>query len=102
MRGAHRRRLADRDLVEAVDLLEPHVDALVAGGRQVLARVVGPDRQLAVAAVGEDRELDPLRPPVVEQRLDRRADGAAGEQDVVDEDDRAAVGVEVRPPTSSR
>ena len=56
--------------------------------RQVLADVVGPDRQLAVAAVDEDRELHARRPAVVEERVDRRADRAARVEDVVDEDDR--------------
>ena len=50
-------RLDDGDLVDAVDLLDADVDALAARGGQVLADVVGPDRQLAVAAVGEHREL---------------------------------------------
>ena len=85
----------DRDLVDAVGLLEPHVDALLARGRQVLADVVGADRQLAVAAVGEHGELDALGAPVVEERVDRRPHGAAGEQHVVDEHDRAPVEVEV-------
>ena len=67
----------------------------LAGGRQVLADVVGADRQLAVAAVAEHRELHPLRAAVVEERLDRGAHGAAGEEDVVDEDDGAAGEVEV-------
>ena len=89
------RRRADRHLVDAVDLLEADEDALVAGGRQVLAGVVGPDRQLAVAAVGEHGELDPGGAAVVEEGVDRGADRAAGEEDVVDEDDRAALEVEV-------
>ena len=88
-------RLLDRDLVELVGLLEPDEDALVARGRQVLADVVGADRQLAVAAVGEHGELHPLRAPVVEEGVDRRPDGAPGEQHVVDEDDGAPVEVEV-------
>ena len=67
-----------------------HVDPLLAGGRQVLADVVGPDRQLAMAAIAEDRELHPARPAVVEERLDRGPHRPAGEEDVVDEDDRAA------------
>ncbi len=70
-----------------VQLLDPDVDPLAARGRQVLAHVVGADRQLAMAAVDEHRELHPLRAPVVEQRVDRRPHGAAREQDVVDEDD---------------
>ena len=67
----------------------------LARGRQVLADVVGADRQLAVAAVAEHGELDPLRAAVVEEGVDRGAHGAAGEEDVVDEDDRAAGEVEV-------
>ena len=87
--------LGDRHLVDPVDLLEADVDPLLARGRQVLADVVGADRQLAVAAVAEDGELDPLRAAVVEEGLDRGADGAAGEEDVVDEDDGALGEVEV-------
>ena len=64
-------------------------------GRQVLADVVGAERQLAVAAVAEDGELDPLRAAVVEEGVDRGAHGAAGEEDVVDEDDGALAEVEV-------
>jgi len=57
---------------------------------KVLADVVGTDRQLAMAAVGEHGELHALRAAVVEQRLDRRAHGAAREQHVVDDHDRAS------------
>ena len=89
-------RLADeQDGVDLVHLDELHLDALAARGGQVLADVVGPDRQLAVAAVDEDGELDARGPAVVEERLDRGADRAAGVEDVVDEDDRAAVEREV-------
>ena len=85
----------DRHLVDAVGLLEAHVDPLLARRRQVLAHVVGADRQLAVAAVAEHRELDPGRPAVVEEGVDRRAHRAAGEEDVVDQHDGAAGEVEV-------
>ena len=95
MRLPPRSRFGDRHLVDPVDLLEADVDPLLAGGRQVLADVVGADRQLAVAAVAEHRQLHPARPAVVEERLDRGADGAAGEEDVVDEDDGALGEVEV-------
>ena len=90
-----RLRLGDRHFVDPVDLLEADVDPLLARGRQVLADVVGAEGQLAVAAVAEDGELDPARAAVVEERLDRGADGAAGEEDVVDEDDGALGEVEV-------
>src|SRR5947209_9837978 len=59
---------ADRDLVDLVELEHADVDALGRRGRQVLADVVGADRKLAVAAVGQDRELDPARAAVVEER----------------------------------
>ena len=88
-------RLGDRHLVDLVALLEAHVDPLLARRRQVLADVVGADRQLAVAAVAEHGELDPLRAAVVEEGLDRGPHRAAGEEDVVDEDDGAAGEVEV-------
>ena len=91
----HGAGLGDRHLVCAVDLLEADVDPLLARRRQVFADVVGADRQLAVAAVAEDGELHPLRAAVVEERLDRGAHGAAGVEDVVDEDDGAVGEVEV-------
>ena len=76
----------EHDLVDLVHLDELHLHALAACGGQVLADVVGADGQLAVAAVAEDGEPDGAGPAVVEQRLDRRADRAAGVEDVVDED----------------
>jgi aminopeptidase len=75
-----------QDLVDLVDLDELHLDALVAMGGEVLADVVGADRQLAVAAVGEDGELNAGGATVVEQRLDRSANRTARVEDVVDED----------------
>jgi hypothetical protein len=48
-----------------------------------------------VAAVGEHRELDAGRSPVVEQGVDRRAHRTPREQDVVDEHHRAPVELEI-------
>jgi aminopeptidase len=62
---------------------------------EVLADVVGADRQLAVAAVGEDGELDAGGTPVVEQRLDRGTDRSSRVEDVVDEDTRHPVEAEI-------
>src|SRR6202035_2878406 len=62
---------------------------------QVLADVVGPDRQLAVATVGEHGELHTRGAAVGEQRLDRGADSAAGEEDVIDDHDGPPGDVEV-------
>ena len=47
------------------------------------AHVVGPDGQLAPAAVDQHGQLDRARPAVVHQRVERGPHGAAGEQDVV-------------------
>jgi hypothetical protein len=48
-----------------------------------LAHEIGVDRQLAPAAVDQHRELHRLRAPVVEQRVERGADGAPGVEHVV-------------------
>src|SRR5581483_4685750 len=79
------------DAVDLVHLEQLHLDALVARRRQVLADVVGPDRQLAVAAVGDDGELHAGRTAVVEERVDRGPDRPAGREHVVDEDARLAL-----------
>src|SRR3954447_4732823 len=76
----------EQDLVDLVHLEELHLDALAPGGGKVLADIVGADRQLAGTAVGEDGELRLLGPAVVEERVDRGPDRAAGVEDVVDED----------------
>ena len=67
------------------------IDVLVAARRQVLADVVGADRQLAVATVDHHRQLHRPRSAVVVERVEGGADRAAGEQHVVDEHDRRAV-----------
>src|SRR6185312_191295 len=75
----------EKDAVDFVHLDELHLDALAAGGRKVLADVVGPDGELAVAAIDEAGELHPRRPAVLEEGLDRCADRPPGVEDVVDE-----------------
>ena len=75
--------------VDVVDAGQGHPDPLHQRGREVLADEVGPDRQLAVAPVDQDGEADRLGPPDVAQRVERRADGAAGEEHVVDQHDGA-------------
>src|SRR6266513_627951 len=66
-RPARARRLAGNDhrLVEAVLLGHQHLDALGVRGGHVLANVVRADRQLAMAAVDEDRQLDRARSPEI-------------------------------------
>src|SRR6185369_6343823 len=58
--------LLDDDAVDAVDLQELHADHFALRGRHVLADEVGADRQLAMAAVDDDRELDGAWPAEVD------------------------------------
>src|SRR5262249_28991499 len=78
-------------LVGPVDLGEHHAYRLGSRGRDVLADVVGADRQLPVAPVDEDRELDRTRPAEVADRVQRRPHRTAGEQHVVHEDHQPVV-----------
>src|SRR5260221_12681981 len=64
---------------------------LVPGDLDQLAVKVGGDGQLAPAPLGEDREAHRARAAEVEELVQRRADGAAGVQCVVHEDDLAPV-----------
>ena len=57
---------------------------------QVLAHVVGPDRQLAVAPVDHHRQLHRPGPAVVAEGVEGGPDGAPGEQHVVDQHDGRA------------
>ena len=77
--------------VLAVHFLQQHPDHLALRGREVLADVVGPDRQLPVTAVDQDGQLHRPRPPQVAERVQRRAHRPARVQDVVDQDDDLAV-----------
>ena len=85
-RGRDRARPRRRSSVSS----EAHRRPARARRRQVLAHVVGADRQLAVAAVDQHGQLHAGGPPVVEERVDRGADRAPGEEHVVDQHDRAA------------
>jgi hypothetical protein len=85
----------EQDAVDLVDLDKLHLNAFAAGGRQVLAHVVGADGKLAMAAIDKARELDPRGPSVLEQGLDRGSDRPAGREDVVDQDAGSAFEREV-------
>ena len=85
----------DPDLVRAVRLLEEHLDDFAVGGRHALADVVRLDRELAVAAVDEDREADGAGAPEVDDAVEGGADRPSRVEDVVAEENGAAVQVEV-------
>src|SRR6202163_1632482 len=69
-------------------------DRKLARHRDARAYVRGFDRQLAASAIDQHRELDFFRPSVVEQLVDRRANRAAGVEDIVDEHDVASLHLE--------
>src|SRR5580704_14463371 len=81
----------DHRLVDAVVFEHEDLDPLGVRGGDVLADIIRPDRQLAMSAVDEHRQLDGLRAPKVHQRVHRRARGPAVMDHVVDEDDDLAV-----------
>src|SRR5204863_8817635 len=58
-------RLPDHDGVLSIHFLQQHAHVLVLARRNVLADVVGADRELAVAPVHQHRELDLLGPAEV-------------------------------------
>ena len=58
---------------------------------QVLAHVVGADGKFAVAPVDQDGQAHDARPAEVHERVQGGADGAAGVQDVVDQDNNLVV-----------
>ena len=57
----------------------------------VLAHVIGPDGQLAMAAVNDDRQAHRIGAAVVHERVKRGTDGTAREQHVVYQDDCLAL-----------
>jgi len=81
----------EQDPVAAIDLVQQDVDRLEQGRGDVLADVVGPDRQFAVAAVDKDGELNRTRPTQVGERVERRPDGATREEHIVDEDNHSPI-----------
>ena len=92
----------DRDLVDPVGLLEPDADPLVGPGRQVLADVVGADRQLAVAAVDQHGQPDGAGPAEVAEGVQRGPHGTAGEQHVVDQHHHGVVDADRQPAAADR
>src|SRR5437667_10103033 len=84
-------RFLDDDTVFTVVLAQAHGHALAAGGRQVLADVIGADGQLAVTPVDQDRELHRLRAAEIDDGVERGTDRPSGEQHVVHQDDGLAL-----------
>ena len=68
-----------------------HAHVVARSGRHVLADEVRADGKLAMATVDQDCEAYRAGTPVVDERVHRAADRSAGEKDIVDEHDDAAV-----------
>ena len=79
------------DLVAAIDLGEVDAHVIAGRGRYVLSHEVRADRKLAMTTVDEDREAYRARAPVIHESVHCRADGATGEEHVVDEHDDTVV-----------
>lgn len=73
--------------VAAVLFGQQHRHILGARGGHVLADEIGADRQFPVTAVDQDRELNRARAAQVTQCVEGGADGAPGEEHIVDQDD---------------
>src|SRR6266540_4600824 len=87
--------LQDPNLVGAVGLLEHDLDHLALGRWHALADVVRLDGNLAVPPVDQHGETNGTRPAEVDQAVQCRADRAPCVEDVVAQDNRAAVQVEI-------
>ena len=85
----------DFHAVVAVHLGQPDEDPFVPSSWHVLADVVRADRQLAVAAIDEDRQSDGAGPTQADQRVKCSPNGPTRVQDVVDQNHGPPVQVEV-------
>src|SRR3972149_4601708 len=84
-------RDGDHDLVHAVGLAEMYLDALLAGGREVLADVICLYRQLPVSPVNEHGKLNGQRPAEVHKGVHGGPGGGPGKEHIVDHNDLLAV-----------
>src|SRR6187402_2175122 len=79
------------DVLAAVVAGQAHLHLLAVAGGEVLADVVGPDRQLAVTPVDEYGQPHGARTTEVGQGVEGGPDGAPGVEHVVDEHDDLVV-----------
>jgi len=74
----------------AVGLLKAESDFFVGPSRQILADVIGTNRQLTVAAVDQCGELNPGRPAERTDCIHRRPHGSSGKKHIIDNHDGLA------------
>ena len=77
--------------VTAVNVREQHRHVLASGGGEVFAHIVGADGELPVPPVDQHRQLHRVGSAQVAEGVSGGADGTAGKQHVVDQDDIGAV-----------
>ncbi len=93
--GSRRRRGSTQTyLVPPVDLDEVDADPFLEGRRDIAPDEVGPDRELSMAAIDQDGKPDDPRPTVIGEVGQGSPNGAAGEQDVVNQHDRPIFDIE--------
>src|ERR1044071_1773912 len=78
----------DNYLFVLIVLLEHYLDDLGVSGLHLLTHVVGLNRQLAVAAIDQHRKLDSSRASEIDEFVQRRANGAARVQHIVNKHNR--------------
>jgi hypothetical protein len=86
--------LDQENLFVVVDLTEFDLNDLASRRGDGAADEAGFNGKLAVSAVDEDEQLHALGAPLVEESIEGRTDGTAGVEDVVHQDDVAAIDVE--------
>src|SRR5271163_1094993 len=84
-------RFAYQHAVEAIDLAQLDVNPLTLGSRNVLADIVRANRHLALSAIDQHRELNRFGAAQIGNRTECRPHGAAGVEDIVDENNALAV-----------
>jgi len=77
--------LHEKHFFSVIDLGELDLDDFIARGLDVSPDERGRNGQLAVSAVDEYTELNPAGASVGEKRVQRRTNGASGEQNVIDQ-----------------
>ena len=77
------RPLHQQHLFGGVDFMKLHFDNLAAAGGNMFADVGGLNGQFAMAAVDKHGQLHAARTAVVEERVERGADGAPGVKHIV-------------------
>lgn len=82
------------DVVARIFRVESDHDFLEFAGGENQAAVVGGDGHQAAAAIDENGELDLGGAAVIEKFIERSLDGAAGEEDIVDENDVGTVDID--------